>query len=54
MHGLLAGTALAVDGGGRHMRRQARGQPGQTPWRAGLFTRLADAAADDVIHRTGV
>ena len=54
MHGLLAGAALAVDGGGRHMGRQACGQPGQAARRAGLLAGLAHAAGDHIVHRAGV
>jgi hypothetical protein len=54
VHGLLAGAALAVDGGGGHMGRQARSQPGQAARRAGLLARLAHAARDHVVHRARV
>ena len=52
--GLLGGTALTVDGGGRHLV----GQPGQQPGGAGhveaLFARLGHAPAHGLLHHARV
>ena len=51
---LLAGAALALDRGGRHVHREARRQPGLTAGGGGLLAVLPDAADEDVVHRAGV
>jgi hypothetical protein len=48
--GLLAGAALAIDGGRRYGLSESRGQHGAAGDVEALFARLLHAPGDDVIH----
>ena len=54
VHRLLGRSALAVDGGRRHLPREARSDPRVAGDVASLLARLGDAAADDVVDPFGV
>jgi hypothetical protein len=54
VHRLLAGAALAVYGGRRHVRGQPRCEPGHAPRRACLLARLTHTTADHVVHGTRI
>jgi hypothetical protein len=51
---LLRRPATPVQRNGRYVIRIACGEPCQSPWDAGLFTYLSDAANHDVIDQGGV
>src|SRR5699024_2123197 len=54
VHGLLRGTALAVDRRSRHFFGKACGEPAGTCNVTGLRTDGIDAAVDDVFDREGI
>src|SRR5699024_4217331 len=54
VHGLLAGAALAVDGGAGHVQGHAGGQPRGAADVAGLGADGVDAAEDHVVDDLGV
>jgi hypothetical protein len=54
VHGLLAGSALAVDGRRGHVRGEAGAQPRHPARRRGLLAHLRDAADEHVVHRARV
>ncbi|MCY1538936.1 hypothetical protein D9M68_745000 [compost metagenome] len=54
MHRLLAGAALAVDGGGGHVVGEAGRQPGHAARPGGLLAGLRHATGDDVVDQAGI
>ena len=54
MHGLLRGTALAVDGGTWNMLRHSSNEPRSASNVAGLTADGVDAAVDDIVNKRGI
>lgn len=54
MRGLLARSALPVDGGGGHRLREAGGEYRGAADVERLLTALGDAAADNIVDQGGV